>query len=118
MIKTSRYLTIVLLFLSSILFANDSFENKEIADVQVKIENAKDKGYDTQTILTKLATQKGMLFSQRTFDNDLKKLSDEFDRIEPSFEVKDDKIYITIKLWARPTIVQKFQQVSFKKNLE
>ncbi|HEU64184.1 MAG: Outer membrane protein assembly factor BamA [Candidatus Anoxychlamydiales bacterium] len=106
MVKTSRYLSLVLLFLSSFLFANDSFENKEIADVQIKIDNAKDKGYDTQTILTKLSTQKGLLFSQRTFDSDLKKLSDEFDRIEPSFEVKDDKIYITIKLWARPTIVK------------
>ncbi|NGX34195.1 MAG: Outer membrane protein assembly factor BamA [Candidatus Anoxychlamydiales bacterium] len=106
MIKTSKLFTLVLLFLSSFLFANDSFENKEIADVIIKVENAKDIGYDTQAILTKLSTQKGLLFSQKSFDNDLKKLSDDFDRIDPSFKIEDNKIYITIKLWARPTVIK------------
>ncbi len=103
--KTSKFLGTILFFLCSMLFADDSFENKQVGEIKISIENLTDSTYNTGALLNRLTTQKGSLFSQYTFDADLKKLSETFDRIEPNVNLgKDNKIYIHIKLWQRPTI--------------
>ncbi|MFA6118832.1 MAG: outer membrane protein assembly factor BamA [Parachlamydiales bacterium] len=97
----------VFIFLCSFLFAEDVFENKIIGDVRIIIENSIDSSYNTNALTKRLITQKGALFSQNTFDSDIKKLAEDFDKIEPNFDLKEDnKLYITIKIWLRPTIVK------------
>jgi outer membrane protein insertion porin family len=60
--------------------------------------------FDQKTILSKLKTKEGDPFSQTTFDSDLKTLAEEYDRIEPSIEIHNGEVYITIKIWLRPSI--------------
>ena len=105
--KTFKFLSPILLFLCSFIFADDSFENKQVGDIKISIENFSDSSSKAGDLLKSLSTQKGALFSQVTFDADLKKLAETFDRIEPNIEVqKDNKVYIDIKLWQRPTIAK------------
>ncbi len=49
-------------------------------------------------------TKTGNFFSQAEFDNDLKLLADEYDRIEPHIDVINHEIYITLHVWFKPTI--------------
>ena len=62
--------------------------------------------FDPKPILAKLKTKQGDEFSQFTFDNDLKSLSEEYDRVQPVLRVQDDQLVITINLVPRPIIHQ------------
>jgi len=123
--KIFKFLIVNLFFLCSFVFAQDTFENKQVSNIKISIENLKDSTFNTKVLLNRLSTQKGSLFSQITFDADLKKLAEEFDRIEPNIELgKDDKIYIHIKLWQRPIITdilwhgnEKFKNKKLQKEL-
>ena len=80
-------------------------ENKKVAQVVVNIENLpKGAKYDPRTISSTLRTKTGEPFSQRVFDHDLKKLSDEYERVDPTVHVKDGKVYIKIALWEKPFV--------------
>lgn len=80
-------------------------ENKPIAKVDIQIENLpKGAKYDPRMIASTLRTKEGDSFSQRTFDQDLKKLTDDYERVDPSVHVKDGEVYIKIKLWEKPYI--------------
>ena len=98
-------ITIALLLITLNLFATDFYENKRIANIKISIENPDpDASFDSKTVLTSLKSQTNDYFSQNIFDSDLKKLSEEYDRIIPHVEVQNDEVYITIKLWLRPII--------------
>ncbi len=51
-----------------------------------------------------MKTRQGDFFSQADFDSDLKRYSQDYDRIEPSFDLIDGKMFITLKIWPKPTI--------------
>ena len=51
-----------------------------------------------------LAQEKEAFSLQCNFDEDLKLLSKEFDRVEPIVESTDDKVSIILNVWPRPTI--------------
>lgn len=103
--RTSKFLSVFLFLICSIIFAEDSLENKQVSEIKISVENVSDSTYNTGALLKRLSTQKDKLFSQTVFDIDLKKLAESFDRIEPNVELrKDDKVYIHIKLWQRSTI--------------
>lgn len=59
---------------------------------------------DLQAIRSRLKTQVGESFSQLDFDEDLKILSEDYGRVEPSIAVKEGEVFITIKLWPKPII--------------
>lgn len=87
------------------LFAIETYEGKKIKQIDINIEYPDpDAIYDTRTILTRLKTRKDDLFSQLVFDSDLKTLSKDYDRIEPSVHLEDNEIIIKILLWPRPII--------------
>ncbi|NGX28640.1 MAG: Outer membrane protein assembly factor BamA [Candidatus Anoxychlamydiales bacterium] len=106
MSKTSRFLTAIFFFLCTSLLAADTFDGKIVGSIKIEIENSADSSFNTGALQSRLTTQKGNIFSQTTFDGDLKKLSEDFDRIEPDIKLVDDKIDISIKLWIRPTIIK------------
>lgn len=79
------------------------YENQKIEKMDVLIQGPYE-NFDTNIILTRIKTRQGDFFSQADFDNDLKTLAQDYDRIEPIFELVGGNIYITLKIWPKPTI--------------
>lgn len=85
--------------------STEAYENKTVGKIDIQMENlASDSSFDPNLVSSKLNTKIGDPFSQAVFDTDLKTLSEQYDRIEPSIEVINGEVYIKIKVWPRPTI--------------
>ncbi len=83
----------------------EAYEERPVAKIDAILENPPPHyTFDSKTVVSKMKTKIGDPFSQSIFDADLKALSEEYDRIEPSVEVMNGEIYITVKLWPRPQI--------------
>ncbi len=83
----------------------EAFEDRKIASIDVVAENLPaDASFDPKTVISRLKTKVGDPFSQLTFDNDLKALSEEYDRVEPVINVHNGEVYVTIKVWPRPIV--------------
>src|SRR5580700_9298387 len=83
----------------------EAFEDKPVANIDIAAENLPaDASFDPKTVISRLKTKVGDPFSQMTFDDDLKALSDEYDRVEPHIRVQNGEVYILIKVWPRPSI--------------
>lgn len=81
------------------------YENQLIEQIDIKIMNvAEGVACDTSGILARIKSRTGSLFSQTEFDNDLKTLARDFDRIDPSLDTVNGKIFITLKVWPKPII--------------
>ncbi len=106
----TRLVTFLFLFfaLPSLLFA-EAYDNKVIERIDVIFEKEPaDTLYCAKSVLGKLRTRIGDLFSQTAFDNDLKDLAADYDHVEPMVEVIDTNLYITLKVWPKPRIRQIF----------
>ena len=87
--------------------AVEVIENKKVAKIDVVVENlAKGDSVDPRVVLSSLRTKVGEPFSQAIFDEDLKQLSEEYERVEPRVTVRDGQAYIKLKLWMKPYIAQ------------
>jgi outer membrane protein insertion porin family len=83
----------------------EAFEERKIANIDIQAENLPPNAtFDPKKVLTRLKIKVGDPFSQMTFDSDLKALSEEYDRVEPTIQVTNGEVYLTIKVWPRPTI--------------
>lgn len=81
------------------------YENVIIEKIDISIVNPPPNSqFNANTVLARMKTKKGDLFSQTTFDGDLKTLSQDYDRIEPILEVVDGRLFLDIKLWLKPQI--------------
>lgn len=81
------------------------YENQVIEQINVKMMNLPEgTAYDTNAIKARIKSKPGELFSQIDFDNDLKKLANDFDRVDPVVESVNGKIYVTLKIWPKPNI--------------
>ena len=60
--------------------------------------------FNSNSVLARIKTKEGDIFSQIDFDSDLKTLAQEYDRIEPSIEAVDQKVFINLKVWLKPHI--------------
>jgi outer membrane protein insertion porin family len=99
--------TSLLLCLSTPLFSVDLYEEKRVSQIVIDYEApGLSTQFDPKPLLSKLKTQVGDKFSQYTFDHDLKALAKEYDQIQPSMQVVDDQLVITIRLAPRPIIHQ------------
>lgn len=91
----------------------EAFEERRVASIEIQPENLPSHAsFDAKIVLSRLKTKVGDPFSQLTFDSDLKTLSEGYDRVEPSIEVHNGEVYLTIKVWPRPTI----RQIQWKGN--
>lgn len=82
-----------------------SYENRRVGKIEVKVENLPEgSSIDRQTVLAKLRTRQGDPFSQYIFDQDLKQLADDYDRVEPQIQIDNGKVNIVLKVWLRPVI--------------
>src|SRR3990167_1143171 len=88
------------------LWSAEFYDEKRVGQIEITVECRGEHSIDPAPILSRMKTQRGDLFSQQTFDSDLKALSEEYDRVEPSMRLKDGQVYIEIKIWPRPIIHQ------------
>jgi outer membrane protein insertion porin family len=81
------------------------YEYRRVGRIDITAENLPPgTAFDPKPVLEKLKTKVGDPFSQQIFDIDLKVLSEEYDKIEPTIDVKETTVDITLKVWLRPTI--------------
>ncbi len=113
--------------LLSILFASatapltgaEFYDDKKIDHIEIVIDSPEaELNFDPKPILSRLKTKEGDGFSQLTFDNDLKSLSEEYDRVEPQIQLKDGEVFITIYVTPKPVIhsIQWHGNETFKKS--
>lgn len=83
----------------------EQYDNLPIQQIDVIVANQEETPTSEQNkVLSTLKTKKQQLFSQNDFDNDLKTLSLQYDRVEPNVEVVEGRIFITLKVWPKPII--------------
>lgn len=86
------------------LFAAELYDDRTVSHVEIIIDG--DSYSDPTPALSRLKTRSGDPFSQLTFDNDLKSLADEYDRVDPSIHLQNGQVYITIHVSPKPLIHQ------------
>lgn len=104
--RNVKYLLLfLLLFITQVYGAQMQYEQMRVAKIQILPQNVSSTAlFDTHGVLAKMETKVGNLFSQYEFDGDLKTLAEQYDRIEPLIEEKNCELYITLKIWCKPTI--------------
>lgn len=81
------------------------YENHLIERVDIEIQNLPaGANFDTHAVQMRMTTRAGNMFSHADFDNDLKNLAKEFDRVIPKIEERNNKLLITLKIWPKPII--------------
>ena len=106
--KRTRFsLILPLFFIAATAFSVELYEEKTISRILIECDSSElSQTCDPKAVLSKLKTKEGDHFSQFTFDDDLKSLSEDYDRVQPRVQVQDDQLVITIQLTARPKIHQ------------
>ncbi len=113
--KIIHHLTLATLLLTSILIhpvfsqtqSSETYETKRVASISIKVEPLiQNEMFNSDRVLSRLRTKTGDPFSQLTFDQDLKTLSEEYDRAEPTIQVNQGEVFISIKIWKKPIIRQ------------
>lgn len=80
------------------------FENQIVEQVDIIVHARSGVICDTNSILNRLRTKQNRVFSQADFDEDLKILAQDYDRVDPQVNSSEDKVSITIHVWPKPTI--------------
>lgn len=104
--KPSCYVIFLFCLCFGTLFGQSlQYENQIIENIEIEMMTlAPGVCADSSNVTSRIKTRKGDIFSQIDFDNDLKTLAIEFDRVEPALNFIDDKLYITLKIWPKPII--------------
>jgi len=100
------FFTLLLLFFQAGFCFGQSpqYENKVIESINVEVSTPTTSDFDANSIKARLKIRQGEHFTQTEFDNELKNLARDFDRVLPEIAIVDDKIHITLKIWLKPTI--------------
>lgn len=82
------------------------YENQIIDKVEIVVHTRLGVIFDSNAVLARLSTKKGGFFSQADFDEDLKVLAQDFDRVDPAIITNEEghTVSIIINLWPKPTI--------------
>ena len=80
------------------------YENHMISKLEIFVHTNTGIIMDTNANITRLRSQQGRLFSQADFDEDLKVLAEDYDRVDPSVETDGQQVAITIHVWPKPII--------------
>lgn len=98
------FLITFLYSLSPVFGQTLQYENQTIEKLEIIVHTCSGDVSDANSISTRLSTQQGKLFSQADFDEDLKILAQDYDRIDPSIEIVEQQVKITLHIWPKPTI--------------
>lgn len=81
------------------------YENQVVEKLGIEVLNLPSGvEFDINAVTSRIKIREGDFFSQSDFDNDLKTLAQEFDRVEPILSSNNGKLFITLKIWPKPTI--------------
>lgn len=81
------------------------YENQVIEKIDIFVENLPSgANFDKEAVLHRMKTRAGDMFSHVDFDNDLKTLANDFDQVIPRLETINGNLYITLRIWPKPTI--------------
>ena len=81
-----------------------SHENQIVKKIDITVHTTLGKEAESRPILARMTTKQNAVFMQTAFDNDLKALAQDFDRIEPAVEIEGGEVVITLNLWPKPMI--------------
>ncbi|GAB4228642.1 MAG: outer membrane protein assembly factor BamA [Chlamydiales bacterium] len=99
-----RIITLLSVFVSFSLFGYVESENPlQIQQLEFELINP-NVFIAPEALRSRIKTREGETFSQDVFDADLKALAKEFDTVEPTVEVADQKVFISIRLGLKPQI--------------
>ncbi len=102
--------TVLAILCSSIFYFQTSwgqtlhYENQKIDKVDVFVHTQSGISQNHNSVITRMLTKPGGIFSQSDFDEDLKTLNQDYDRIEPNINDEDGVTTVTLHLWPKPTI--------------
>jgi outer membrane protein insertion porin family len=100
-----KKLSFFLLFLIFILFSQHAYCQKsdlKVGTIEIEIKKTPiNQNIDTQTLLKRMKTKEGGIFSQNEFDDDLKMLVDQFDKVEPTLSFKNKEVDIKLELYPK-----------------
>lgn len=83
----------------------EAYDAKPVGKIDVEVMTLqRSESFNSSFILSKLRTKQGDPFNQLTFDQDLKELSESYERVEPEVQVQDGKVNILLKIWQKPLI--------------
>jgi outer membrane protein insertion porin family len=104
-LKTSLFFLMSLFLPCYLMSASFSFqlESQPVEKIEIKVMPA-GKELDAEQVRSRMRIREKDLFSQTDFDNDLKVLAREFDRVFPKIESVDGRVYLTLEIWPKPTI--------------
>ena len=105
-LKSKVVISLLLASLTAPLMSAEFYDEKRVNRIEIVVEGQGETKADPAPILSRMKTQQGDPFSQLTFDGDLKSLSEEYDRVEPTLKLKDGQLYIAIHVTPRPIIHQ------------
>ncbi|NGX60945.1 MAG: Outer membrane protein assembly factor BamA [Chlamydiae bacterium] len=98
-------LLLVLFVCSPLLLGAQEYESMRVAQVEIEVENLPSgSAFTPNSVRARMQTKVGGYFSQNEFDADLKNLAEEYDRVDPSMEIINDEIFLTLKIWLKPTV--------------
>jgi outer membrane protein insertion porin family len=106
LIRSYALLSILLASATSPLLAVELYDDRKVSHIEVIIDSEGVDCSDPTPVLSRLKTHEGDEFSQATFDHDLKTLANEYDRVEPSIQMQNGELYITIRVAPKPIIHQ------------
>lgn len=101
-----KFIPTIYFLLTLFLFplSGQQLENHLVNKIDVVLHTQNGSVADSKSIAARMSTKQGGVFSQNEFDEDLKALSQDYDRINPSVEVVDEKINIRLDIWPKPVI--------------
>ncbi|MCP5469818.1 MAG: outer membrane protein assembly factor BamA [Chlamydiales bacterium] len=98
-----RYLLLILLLFSSAFAQN--YETLRVGRIDIIPENIEPGvSFNARQVRTRMVTKAGNFFSQQDFDDDLKMLAEEYDRVDPSLTFSGGQLNITLRIWFKPRI--------------
>ncbi|MCH9609593.1 MAG: Outer membrane protein assembly factor BamA [Chlamydiales bacterium] len=99
-----RLFLLISVLLSVDLFGQN-YEMMRVGKIDVVLEGQTTSTYfDVKALRARMHTKAGNFFSQIEFDNDLKMLADEYERVDSTMTVSGNQLCITLHIWLKPAI--------------
>ncbi len=106
LLKSKILYSLLFATMTAPLIGAELYDDKKVSHIEIVIDAPEESRVDPTPILSRMKTQEGDNFSQSIFDNDLKTLSEEYERVDPSISLKNGQVSIEIHITPRPVIHQ------------
>lgn len=107
----ARFFALLFLLAGLPLSAVDT-SSPPVLSIEVVPQNLGGTTFIPAKVTAEMQTKVGAPFLQNEFDEDLKKLAAEYDRVEPLINYRENGVHISIRIWFKPSI----RSIAFKGN--